>query len=247
MRAPFFLSLLIFSSQLFAQQVADQTFKLEGASEHFYAFAEGDTIQLRIEELTGKKIKSVEFSPYPESNFILRAYELDSVLNKTILIPKTGVYLLRFHETGLNKKICRFTLHRKAGNTETTRFDTQVNWDVQASPAFRIAKKSTQTGKKTEMLSLGGQATVSSSKFYLKKPVNAYQFTLPPNTRVYPGHDYRGNSVSTIGWEKRHNARLAGRDRAAFIALMAELHLPKPKMIDIAVSANKLLGIPHAA
>jgi sulfur dioxygenase len=71
-------------------------------------------------------------------------------------------------------------------------------------------------------------------------------FTLPPNTRVFPGHDYRGNTVSTIGWEKRHNARLAGRDRAAFIALMAELHLPKPKLIDVAVPANRNLGIPHA-
>lgn len=71
-------------------------------------------------------------------------------------------------------------------------------------------------------------------------------FTLPPLTRVYPAHDYRGNAVSTIGWEKRHNARLAGRERAAFIALMADLHLPKPKMIDVAVPANQLLGIPHA-
>ena len=55
-----------------------------------------------------------------------------------------------------------------------------------------------------------------------------------------------GNAVSTIGWERRHNARLAGRERGAFVALMAELHLPKPKMIDIAVPANQLLGIPHA-
>ena len=71
-------------------------------------------------------------------------------------------------------------------------------------------------------------------------------FTLPPATRVYPAHDYRGNTVSTIGWEKRHNARLAGRERAAFITLMAELHLPRPNMIDVAVPANQLLGMPHA-
>ena len=44
-------------------------------------------------------------------------------------------------------------------------------------------------------------------------------FTLPDITRVYPGHDYRGNTVSTIGWEKRHNARLTGRSRAEFIEL----------------------------
>lgn len=72
-------------------------------------------------------------------------------------------------------------------------------------------------------------------------------FTLPDITRVYPAHDYHGNAVSTIGWEKRHNARLANRDRAAFVELMGNLHLPRPKMIDVAVPANKRLGIPHAA
>ena len=71
-------------------------------------------------------------------------------------------------------------------------------------------------------------------------------FALPGKTRVFPAHDYHGNTASTIGWEKRHNARLAGRERSAFIALMAELHLPKPKLIDIAVPANQNLGIPHA-
>ena len=72
-------------------------------------------------------------------------------------------------------------------------------------------------------------------------------FTLPDETRVYPAHDYHGHSVSTIGWEKRHNARLANRDRASFIELMANLNLPKPKMIEIAVPANRRLGRPHAA
>jgi glyoxylase-like metal-dependent hydrolase (beta-lactamase superfamily II) len=77
--------------------------------------------------------------------------------------------------------------------------------------------------------------------------VHARLFTLPDDTRVYPAHDYRGNSVSTIGWEKRHNARLAGRDRDAFCALMAALDLPRPRLIDVAVPANRRLGEMHAA
>jgi len=78
--------------------------------------------------------------------------------------------------------------------------------------------------------------------------IHAKLFTLPDITRVYPGHDYRGNAVSTIGWEKRHNARLANRSRADFIDLMAHLNLPRPKMMDVAVPANRNLGnIPHAA
>lgn len=71
-------------------------------------------------------------------------------------------------------------------------------------------------------------------------------FTLPDETRVWPAHDYRGNTVSTIGHEKLHNPRLTGRDRASFVALMANLQLPKPKLIDVAVPANRQLGITHA-
>jgi len=72
-------------------------------------------------------------------------------------------------------------------------------------------------------------------------------FALPDDTRVWPAHDYRGNTVSTIGHERRHNPRLANRDRASFIELMANLQLPKPKLIDVAVPANRQLGIPHGA
>jgi len=70
-------------------------------------------------------------------------------------------------------------------------------------------------------------------------------FALPDATRVWPAHDYKGQSVSTIGWEKAHNARVAGRSRDDFVALMDGLHLPQPKMIDIAVPANRNLGLPH--
>ena len=72
-------------------------------------------------------------------------------------------------------------------------------------------------------------------------------FALPDPTRMWPGHDYKGQSVSTIGWEKQHNARLANRSCDEFAVLMAGLNLPKPKLIDIAVPANQNLGLPHGA
>lgn len=72
-------------------------------------------------------------------------------------------------------------------------------------------------------------------------------FTLPDDTRMWPGHDYKGQSVSIIGWEKRHNARLANRSREDFVTLMKNLDLPKPKLIDVAVKANQNLGLPHGA
>jgi sulfur dioxygenase len=67
-------------------------------------------------------------------------------------------------------------------------------------------------------------------------------FALPDDTRVWPGHDYRGFTVSTIGEEKRHNQRIAGKSRADFITLMAGLALPPPKRIQEAVPANRACG-----
>jgi glyoxylase-like metal-dependent hydrolase (beta-lactamase superfamily II) len=66
-------------------------------------------------------------------------------------------------------------------------------------------------------------------------------FTLPPETIVYPGHDYRGHTVSTIGEEMRCNPRLQG-DRQNFIEIMETLHLPNPKKIMEAVPANQACG-----
>jgi glyoxylase-like metal-dependent hydrolase (beta-lactamase superfamily II) len=66
---------------------------------------------------------------------------------------------------------------------------------------------------------------------------------LPDDTLVYPGHDYKGWTVSTIGEERRHNARLEAPTREAFIELMHKLDLPNPKMMDVAVPANRTCGL----
>ncbi len=72
-------------------------------------------------------------------------------------------------------------------------------------------------------------------------------FTLPPDTVVWPAHDYKGRTHSTIGHERAHNSRLAHKTRAEFIAIMDALHLPKPRRIDEAVPANLWLGVQHHA
>lgn len=68
-------------------------------------------------------------------------------------------------------------------------------------------------------------------------------FTLPDHTQVWPGHDYKGHSQTTIGEEKRLNPRLANKQRDEFIALMGALNLPKPRYIDQAVPANQEGGL----
>ena len=73
-------------------------------------------------------------------------------------------------------------------------------------------------------------------------------FALPDDTVVWPGHDYRGHMSSTIGEEKRHNPRVAGRRKEEFLKIMAALNLPRPKYLDVAVPANRECGLglaPH--
>ena len=64
-------------------------------------------------------------------------------------------------------------------------------------------------------------------------------FTLPDETIVYPAHDYRGNTSSTIGREKRQNPRIAGRTREQYVALMASIGFPLPDKIQEVLQPNQ--------
>src|SRR5450631_217941 len=66
---------------------------------------------------------------------------------------------------------------------------------------------------------------------------------LPDDTMVFPAHDYKGDTVSTIGEEKRHNPRLQINSVDEYVELMANLKLPNPKMMDVAVPANMHVGL----
>jgi glyoxylase-like metal-dependent hydrolase (beta-lactamase superfamily II)/rhodanese-related sulfurtransferase len=66
---------------------------------------------------------------------------------------------------------------------------------------------------------------------------------LPDETLVYPAHDYKGETVSTIGEEKLFNPRLKVKSIDEYVDLMNNLNLPNPKMMDVAVPANMHVGL----
>src|SRR5258705_11020849 len=66
---------------------------------------------------------------------------------------------------------------------------------------------------------------------------------LPEETLVYPAHDYKGETVSTIGEEKAFNPRLQIKSIDEYVELMNNLNLPNPKMMDVAVPANMHVGL----
>ena len=65
---------------------------------------------------------------------------------------------------------------------------------------------------------------------------------LPDETMIFPAHDYKGETVSTIGEEKAFNPRLQVKSVDDYVALMNSLNLPNPKMMDVAIPANMKVG-----
>jgi sulfur dioxygenase len=77
----------------------------------------------------------------------------------------------------------------------------------------------------------------------LFRSVRERLFALPDETLLYPGHDYRGRTVTTVAEEKRWNPRLGlAKSEPEFVAIMAALKLDYPKRMDESVPANLQCG-----
>src|SRR3546814_3823421 len=80
----------------------------------------------------------------------------------------------------------------------------------------------------------------SGSAEALYQSIHAKIFPLPEDTLVYPAHDYQHRHVSTIAQERERNPRLGGgKTLPEFVKIMAELNLPYPKKIDVAVPRSE--------
>jgi rhodanese-related sulfurtransferase len=80
----------------------------------------------------------------------------------------------------------------------------------------------------------------------LFRSVRERLFSLPDQCLLYPGHDYRGLTASSVGEEKLHNPRLAESiGEGDFIGYMSHLGLAHPKLMQVAVPANLRCGRPE--
>jgi glyoxylase-like metal-dependent hydrolase (beta-lactamase superfamily II)/rhodanese-related sulfurtransferase len=80
----------------------------------------------------------------------------------------------------------------------------------------------------------------------LYRSVRERILTLPDATKLFPAHDYKGRTMTTVGEEKAHNPRLGGeRSEADFVGYMHNLGLPHPGRIDEALPANLQCGEPE--
>lgn len=82
----------------------------------------------------------------------------------------------------------------------------------------------------------------------LYRSVHEQLLSLPDDCLLYPGHDYRGVTVTSVAEERRWNPRFGGQsDECDFVETMNHLGLPHPKQMAVAVPANLRCGQPEDA
>ncbi len=125
----------------------------------------------------------------------------------------------------------------------------QVNIEAIATPghtdshmAYLVNGRHLLTGDALLIRGCGRTDFQSGDAGTLYDSVTQRLFSLPPDTLVYPGHDYHGLTVSTIAEEKAFNPRFYQRSRQEFIEFMGQLNLPNPQKIMEAVPANERCG-----
>ncbi|GAB4203824.1 MAG: MBL fold metallo-hydrolase [Coleofasciculaceae cyanobacterium] len=128
----------------------------------------------------------------------------------------------------------------KLGNIEIKAIATLGHTDSHMS--YLVNQDRVLTGDSLLIRGCGRTDFQSGNPGLMYDHVTQKLFTLPDETLVYPGHDYRGHTVSTIGEEKQYNPRFLGKDRASFIEQMNHLNLPNPQKIAEAVPANQKCG-----
>ncbi|XP_048563995.1 persulfide dioxygenase ETHE1 homolog, mitochondrial [Triticum urartu] len=114
---------------------------------------------------------------------------------------------------------------------------TYVTGDSPDQPSPRMAF----TGDALIIRACGRTDFQGGSSDQLYQSVHSQIFTLPKDTLLYPAHDYKGFTVTTVEEEVAYNARLS-KDKETFKTIMENLNLSYPKMIDVAVPANMVCG-----
>ena len=129
----------------------------------------------------------------------------------------------------------RYTLHVRSTPGHTNGCLTYVVEDDGKTLAF--------TGDTLFVRGCGRTDFQQGDSRTLYKSVHEQIYSLPDDTLIYPGHDYRGHSVSTVAEEKAHNPRLrTANDESTFVDIMESLTLDEPKHIHEALPANMACG-----
>ncbi|CAA6665360.1 unnamed protein product [Spirodela intermedia] len=157
---------------------------------------------------------------------------------KSIISKSSGAIADAYIEHGDKVYFGNLFLEVRATPGHTAGCVTYVTGDAPDQPQPRMAF----TGDALLIRGCGRTDFQGGSSSQLYHSVHSQIFTLPGDTLLYPAHDYKGFTVSTVEEETKYNPRLT-KDEEGFKNIMENLNLPYPKMIDVAVPANLVCGL----
>lgn len=117
--------------------VAESTLKISAFSEEefYYGFAAGDQVIFSFREMNNKPLKELEIKEVP-GNTVFMDYKTEKIKDKTILIPRSGIYKFRFQNDGLVGRVCKFKIQRIPEHDSLRNFNTSVYWRMQYDTSY---------------------------------------------------------------------------------------------------------------
>ena len=225
-----------------------------------FAFADGAAAAARLAERCGIALHRVEVRRFPDGESLVRVEGAaeTAILFRSLDDPNAKLVELLLAASALREKYGSQSVVHAEGGANCANLLVQdgdeiavgglrllvlytpghTNGDVSYLMDDRVF-----TGDALLIGGCGRTDFQAGSAPRLYDSIHTKLFTLAPDTLVYPGHDYKGRTVSTIAEELRTNPRLgAGKSKEEFVQIMNSLNLPYPKFIDRALPANQACG-----
>lgn len=136
--------------------VTNQTIKIGGgkSEEIMLGFATGDKILFNFSEIDGKEIKEIEILEYPK-NSKFSDFKKSKIENKSLSVLKQSIYIFRFKNSALGRRICNINVQRIPASEETKNFNTSITW---------IEKQDTNWNTYTKDVLVGYDTTYQQQK-----------------------------------------------------------------------------------
>jgi hypothetical protein len=165
--------------------VAELTLKIGGTREEsfYHGFAEGDQLVFNFEEINDKELKEIEIIELPGMSRFMD-FKTASIKDKTINIPRNGIYKFRFQNSSLRGRICRIRIQRIPAGDLTQNFNTNVFWRTVRDTTYTPVRERFVSRVDTIVTMLTNQvAKVSSTTAVNGNPNrNVIDVTLPEGT-----------------------------------------------------------------
>ncbi|TMI66339.1 MAG: hypothetical protein E6H07_10705 [Bacteroidetes bacterium] len=184
--APIQLLVILSAAPLSSQtpvDVIETTLKVTIMGEEIFylGFAEGDKVIFNFEEANGKELKEVEIVELPGTSRYLEL-KISKIVNKTLTIPKTGIYKFRFTNSAITPRLCKYKIQRIPANASMQNFNTTVFTHTVNDTTFInededfIAKSDTViTNFQDRIIKVNPLGTAGGNK-------TSFNFNLPDNT-----------------------------------------------------------------